>query len=194
MKKVLVGIFVIASTIFAGNTFDYNQWAEDLQTIIKLDQNSDKTIAGNDLNKNMVRDDVENYIKQKYSGDKFQKIMFLEAAKKLQQILTLPKRASKSVHQRLDRQLLQIYTCRDYILYKNSDVDVEDELANKAEFKSRVLNTSKRLQKYINHKRMIPFSNQIPSDKELRVQKNECEKLYSKIKSESKKTTVLSIN
>ena len=194
MKKVLVGIFVIASTIFAGNTFDYNQWAEDLQTIIKLDQNSDKTIAGNDLNKNMVRDDVENYIKQKYSNDEFQKIMFLEAAKKLQQILTLPKRASKSVHKRLDRQLLQIYTCRDYILYKNSDIDVEDELANKAEFKSKVLNTSKRLQKYINHKRMIPFSYQIPSDKELRVQKNECEKLYSKIKSESKKTTVLSIN
>jgi len=194
MKKVFISMFVVFGTVFAGTTFDYNQWAKDLQTMIKLDQNHDKTIAGNDLNKNMVRDDVENYIKQKYSNDEFQKIMFLEAAKKLQQILTLPKSASKKIHQRLDKQLLQVYTCRDYILYKNSDVDVEVELANKAEFKSKVLNTSNRLQKYINHKRLIPFSYQIPSDKELKVQKNECEKLYSKIKSESKKTTVLSIN
>jgi len=194
MKKVLVSLFLVSSFIFAGNTFDYNQWAKDLQTMIELNQNKNNSIAGSDINHNFVRDDVENYIKGKYQSDEFQKIMFLEAAKKLQQILTLPKTASKAIHQRLDKQLLQVYTCRDYILYKNNDVDVESELANKAEFKSKVLNTSNRLQKYISHKRMIPFSYQIPSDKELKVQKNECEKLYSKIKSESKKTTVLSIN
>ncbi len=194
MKRLVFVSGMICSYLLAGNLFDYDQWAKDLQTMIELNQNSSQTIAGSDINKNMVRDDIENYIKQKYKDDEFQKIMFLEAAKKIQQILTLPKNADKKIHIRLDRELLQVYTCRDYILYKHNDVDIEKELEQKAEFKSKVLNTRARLQAYIEHKKMVPFKYSIPSDKELYEQKNECEKLYSKIKSESKKTTVLSIN
>ncbi len=194
MKKVIFSLALVCSCLVADNLFDYNQWAEDLQTMIELNQNKNSTLKGSDINKNMVRDDVENYIKEKYQGDEFQKIMFLEAAKKMQQILTLPKNTPKKVHLKLDKQLLQVYTCRDYIIYKNHDMDIEEELAQKAEFKSKVLNTASRLEAYINHKRLIPFTYQIPSDKELNSQKNECERLYSKIKAETKKTTVLSIN
>ncbi len=193
MKKVVGSLVFICSCLLAGNVFDYDQWAEDLQTMIELNQNKSQTLAGSDVNKNFVRDDVENYIKDKYKDDEFQKIMFLEAAKKLQQILTLPQNTSKDIHIKLDKQLLQVYTCRDYILYKHSDIDVEKELEQKAEFKSKVLNTTNRLEAYILHKKAIPFKYQIPSDEELKKQKNECEKLYSKIKAESKKTTVLSV-
>ena len=194
MKKIVSSLAIVCSCLLAGNVFDYDQWAKDLQTMIELNQNKSQTLAGSDMNKNMVRDDVENYIKDKYKDDEFQKIMFLEAAKKLQQILTLPNKTSKNIHLKLDKQLLQVYTCRDYIIYKHSDVDVEKELEQKAEFKSKVLNTLSRLEAYISHKRTIPFKYQIPSYKELKEQKSECEKLYSKIKAESKKTTVLSVN
>ena len=194
MRKVVGSLVIACSCLLAGNLFDYDQWAKDLQTMIELNQKNSQTLAGSDINKNLVRDDVENYIKERYKDDEFQKIMFLEAAKKIQQILTLPKNANKKVHLKLDKELLQVYTCRDYILYKHNDIDIEEELAQKAEFKSKVLNTRARLEAYINHKKMIPFKYKIPSDKELIDQKNECEKLYSKIKSESKKTSVLSVN
>jgi len=157
MKKLLSSLLVTSSLVMASNvSFDYNQWASDLQTLIELDKNADKTLAGSDINNNMVRDDVENYIKDKFGGDDFQTIMFLEAAKTIQKILLLPKNASKQTHKILDNRLLQIYTCRDYILYKDGKIDIETELKKKADFKAKVLNTDARMQKYIEHKRALP--------------------------------------
>jgi len=195
MKKFIGFIFILLSSgLFASSqVFDYDLWAKDLQTLIELNSKSDDSIAGSDTNHNQVRDDVENYIKKKYANDEFQKIMFLEAARKIQQILTLPKHSSKHIHKELDEQLLQIYTCRDFILFKHLDGDVEKEIADKSEFKSKVLNTSKRLEVYLSHKRAVPFKYSIPSDKELKRQKEACEKLYSRIKSEEKKGNELTI-
>jgi len=189
-----LGVFFIlfsSGLLAKSEIFDYDMWANDLQVMIKLNNNKNDTIAGSDKNKNQVRDDVENYIKDKYADDDFQKIMFLEAAKKIQQILTLPKNSSKRLHMKLDSELLQIYTCRDFILFKHEDIDVEKEMEDKSEFKAKVLNTSKRLEAYLSHKRVIPFKYAIPSDKELINQKNACEKLYSRIKSENKKSRTL---
>lgn len=189
MKKLLFFVSILASMSVFGSSklFDYDLWAKDLQTMIKLNSVDNSTVEGADKNHNQVRDDVENYVKQKYAHDEFQKVMFLEAARKIQQILTLPKDTSKSVRRQLDKQLLQIYTCRDYILFKHDDIDLEKELEAKNEFKSKVLNTKKRLNIYIKHKKMLPFEYSIPSDEELVQQRVSCERLYSKIKSESKK-------
>jgi len=192
--KVFLSILVIFSSLslFAkAELFDYDVWAKDLETMIELSSKSTDTVKGSDKNNNQVRDDVENYIKNKYADDEFQKIMFLEAARKIQQIITLPKNSSKKLHKKLDEQLLQIYTCRDFILFKHQDIDLEKEIEDKSEFKAKVLNTSKRLNAYIRHKRIVPFKYMIPSDEELKKQKIACEKLYSKIKSESKKSRIL---
>jgi len=195
MKKIIGFIIVLVGSSLFGysQVFDYDLWAKDLQTLIELNKKADESIAGSDINHNQVRDDVENYIKKKYADDEFQKIMFLEAARKIQQILTLPKHSSKKIHKRLDAQLLQIYTCRDFILFKHLDGDVEKEIEDKSEFKSKVLNTSKRLEAYLQHKKIVPFKYSIPSDKELKRQKEACEKLYSRIKAEEKKGNELTI-
>jgi hypothetical protein len=194
MKKILFTIFILlGTTLFAkAELFDYDMWAKDLEVMIEFSQGLDDTIKGSDKNSNFVRDDVENYIKDKYADDEFQKIMFLEAARKIQQIITLPKTSSVDIHKELDLELLQIYTCRDFILFKHSDADVEKEMQDKSEFKAKVLNTTKRLNAYISHKQKVPFKYSIPSDEELMKQKNACEKLYSRIKSETKKSRVLS--
>ena len=193
MKKLIfICMFLSVSLLAEAKIFDYDVWAKDLQTMISLSSGMDDTIEGSDTNHNLVRDDVENYIKDKYADDEFQKIMFLEAARKIQQILTLPKNSSKAVRKKLDNQLLQIYTCRDFILYKHNDVDIEKELEEKSEFKAKVLNSDKRINAYIEHKKLIPFKYSIPSDEELAKQKNSCEKLYSRIKSESKRNRTLS--
>jgi small nuclear ribonucleoprotein (snRNP)-like protein len=172
MKKLITIILVLSISLFAKTElFDYDLWAKDLKVLIKLSQKDDGSIKGYDKNHNFVRDDVENYIKDKYAKDEFQKIMFLEAAKKIQQIITLPKNSSQKIHKKLDEELLQIYTCRDFILYKHNDIDIEKEMQDKSEFKSKVLNTTKRLNAYISHKQKLPFSYSIPSDEELEKQK-----------------------
>ena len=182
MKKVLTSLLLASSVSFAANvSFDYDQWAADLQTLIELDKKADQTIKGSDINNNMVRDDIENYIKEKFSGDNFQTVMFLEAAKTIQKILLLPKNTPKKIHKELDNRLLQIYTCRDYILYKDSKIDINKELKEKALFKSKVLNTDARMQKYIEHKRSLPQKYSIPSDKILKSQQKACEKLFTQI-------------
>jgi hypothetical protein len=164
-------------------SFDHDVWMRDIQMLIKLDtQNS---VRGFDKNKNMVRDDVEEYINDRYSSDKFQKVMFLAAAKKIQQIITLPKGSSVATHRKLDDELLQIYTCRDYILYTAKDMDISQELNNKIDFKNRVLNTKERLLAYIKHKKLLPFEFSIPNDEVLNIQRVECNKLYKKIYKDS---------
>jgi hypothetical protein len=195
MKKISFIIFIFINALFARTElFDYDMWAKDLETMIKLNEAIDNSIEGTDSNHNLVRDDVENYIKKKYADDEFQKIMFLEAAKKIQQIITLPNNSTLKAHKILDKELLQIYTCRDFILFKHGDTNnIEDEIKNKIEFKSKVLNTSKRLNAYIKHKRMLPLKYSIPDDKELKRQKDACEKLYSKITNENKKLKTLTI-
>ena len=183
MKKILTLLLLTSNINFASNIeFDYNQWAEDLQTLIELDKKANETIKGSDINNNMVRDDVENYIKERFRGDRFQTVMFLEAAKTIQKILLLPPNASKKVHKELDDRLIQIYTCRDYILYKDDKIDIDRELKEKRLFKLKVLNTDARMQKYIEHKKKLPRKYSIPSDKVLKSQQKACEKLYSQIK------------
>jgi len=189
MKNFLVTtLFLVFGISLSANTklFDYDLWAKDLKVMIELSSNQMQTLKGSDKNNNMVRDDIENYIKEKYQDDKFQKIMFLEAAKKIQQILTLPKKATIDAHKQLDNELLQIYTCRDYILYKNNDVDVEKELEEKTIFKGKVLNTKERLSAYLAHKKVIPFSYSLPSDKVLKEQRKQCISIYKKIENKSK--------
>ena len=194
MKQLLSIFLLFVSSSLFGNAslFNYDLWAKDLKIMIELSQGLESSIRGHDKNKNLVRDDVENYIKDKYNKDEFQKIIFLEAAKKIQEIITLPENTSIDIHKKLDEQLLQIYTCRDFILFKHGDVDVEKEMLNKSEFKAKVLNTASRLNAYIKHKKLIPFKYTIPNDKELLRQKNACEKLYSRIKSESKSSSIIS--
>jgi hypothetical protein len=111
--------------------------------------------------------------------------MFLAAAKKIQQIITLPKGSSVATHRKLDDELLQIYTCRDYILYTAKDMDISQELNNKIDFKNRVLNTKERLLAYIKHKKLLPFEFSIPNDEVLNIQRVECNKLYKKIYKDS---------
>lgn len=184
MKNFLViTMFLVFGLSLSADSklFDYDVWAKDLKVMIELNSSEVDTIKGSDKNNNMVRDDVENYIKEKYQDDKFQKVMFLEAAKKIQQILTLSKKSTVDTHKQLDDELLQIYTCRDYILYKNSDVDVEKELKEKTVFKGKVLNTKERLDAYLSHKKVIPFEYSLPSDKMLRVQREQCITIHDEI-------------
>jgi len=193
--KIFIAIFFLLFTLALeakAQIFDYDLWAKDLQTMISLNSNFDESVKGSDQNQNQVRDDVENYIKEKYAHDEFQKIMFLEAARKIQQILTLPKDTPQKLHIELDTELLQIYTCRDFILYKYADSDIDKEMEDKLEFKEKILNTSKRLEVYLYHKKIIPFKYAVPSDRELKKQKNLCEQLYNKIKSENKQNKKIS--
>jgi len=188
MRKFLVTtLFLVLNINLSANSklFDYDVWAKDLKVMIELSSSQMQTLKGSDKNNNMVRDDVENYIKDKYKNDKFQKVMFLEAAKKIQQILTLTNKATKATHKQLDDELLQIYTCRDYILYKNNDIDVEKELKDKIIFKSKVLNTKERLDAYLAHKKVIPFDYSLPTNDILKLQREQCVSIYKKIKNEN---------
>ena len=190
MKRFL-SLLVVSSYLMGANvSFDYDQWATDLQTLVELDQEANQaSIKGSDINNNMVRDDIENYIKEKYMGDNFQTIIFLEAAKTMQKILLLPENTPKKVHIELDNRLLQIYTCRDYILYKDYKMDTNQELKEKAIFKSKILNTQERMQKYIEHKKLLPKKYTMPSDKILKMQQKACEKLFMKIRGVSEIST-----
>ena len=158
------------------------QWVNDFETLVRLDTRKTDVVAGEDINDNGVRDDVESYIEMKFGNDPFQKEIFMEAARKIQQIITLPEESSVEEHIRLDRELLELYTCRDYILYRDEEKEIDRQMMNKTLFKARVLNTRERLDRYIAHKKRLPFTYSELTDSQLQREKQLCLQRYEAIK------------
>lgn len=159
-------------------------WLEDLQVLVDLDTQRDDTLSGKDLNDNGVRDDVEEYVKQKFHKDPFQEALFMEAAKRIQQIITLPKETSEEMHLELDKELLSLYTCRDYILYRENEENIDQEMLNKTLFKAKVLNTEERLSAYIEHKKKLPMDFTDLSSQQLKKEKSACLARYRAFRNE----------
>ncbi len=183
MKKIIIAISLLGSLTIA-NAIDINnlKWTSDFETLVNLSGSVENTLEGIDQNKNGVRDDVEYYVNEKYKDKPFQKMMFIKAAKKIQKIITLSNDKDIKTHQKLDRELLNLYTCRDYILYKMEDDSLEKELKDKITFKGKMLNTEKRLRAYITHKQLLPFQFDDLSDAQLKRDKRACINQYNKIK------------
>ncbi len=155
-----------------------NQWIKDLKILVALSDKNRSMLKGDDTNNNGVRDDVEEFILSKYSNNPFQRDMFFKAAKKIETILTLPEELTIQERVKLDRELLEIYTCRDYILYRNRSENIKEELLNKTLFKGKVLNTSQRLKTYIEHKKKLPLNFSELSEDELSKNKKSCLAIY----------------
>ena len=183
MKKIFITISLIASMSVA-NTVDINnlKWTSDFETLVNLSASVENTLEGIDQNRNGIRDDVEYYVNQKYKNKPFQKTMFLKAAQKMQKIITLENDKDIKTHQRLDKELLNLYTCRDYILYKMEDDSLEKDLKDKIIFKGKMLNTEKRLRAYVQHKQLLPFQFDDLSDAQLKKDKRACIQQYNKSK------------
>jgi len=182
MKKLFISLTLLGSLTIA-NAVDINtlKWTEDFETLVNLSGTAENTLAGIDQNKNGVRDDVEYYVNTKYENKPFQKAVFIKAAGMMQKIITLDDE-NISEHQKLDHDLLNLYTCRDYILYKMDNESLEKELQDKIVFKGKVLNTQKRLRAYINHKQILPFQFDDLSEEQLLKDKTACVNQYNKIK------------
>ena len=181
MKKVVLTISLLGSISFlSAINIDNLRWTEDYKALVALNSGFDKSIEGADQNKNGIRDDVEYYINNKYKNDPFQRGIFKEAAKKIQKILTLDI-SQKEEHIKLDQELLNLYTCRDYMLYKLQVKNIKEEMKNKMIFKAKVLNTNQRLQTYIAHKKSLPFVYKDLTNDELQRDKRACLKLYSQL-------------
>ena len=179
MKKSIFFTLMIGmgTALFAQSTANIKQsmqWLEDLETLVRLDTQRADSISGKDMNANGVRDDVEEYVVQKFHDDPFQEALFMEAAQKIQKIITLPEESSVEEHLKLDKELLSLYTCRDYILYRDNEANIEQEMLNKTLFKARVLNTEERLSAYIEHKKKLPLHFSDLNDKQLKQEKNAC--------------------
>jgi len=185
MKKSFL-VLVLLASISQSKDIEVNtlKWTSDFETLVNLSGNVENTIKGLDQNGNQVRDDVEYYLKSRYSDKPFRKAIFLKAAKKMQKIMTLPVEADLKVRQKLDHDLLNLYTCMDYMLYKTNSKIIEKEMQEKVLFKAKVLNTEKRLRAYIKHKKLLPFSYDELSDKELEEDKHACIKEYNKYKNQ----------
>ncbi len=183
MSKLYITLILIGSllTLTASDKelgTTKQQWVKDLEVLVSLSNEKVDAIKGVDKNNNGVRDDVELYILSKYANDAFQKDMFFEAARKMQKIISLPLNGVIEERIKLDRELLEIYTCRDYILYRNEVANIEEELLNKTLFKGKVLNTSQRLRAYIEHKKVLPLDFNELTDQALNNDKERCLALY----------------
>ena len=179
MKKSIWMMFILGfMTLANAQTSQYAHrnlnWVKDFEVLVKLDTQKENSIYGIDLNENGIRDDVEEYVNKKFGKDPFQKALFMEAAQKMQTIITLPQESSVAEHQVLDEALLQLYTCRDYILYRDEDVNIEQEMLNKTLFKAKVLNTQERLEAYIAHKKKLPFTYNELTEQRLQQEKESC--------------------
>ncbi len=188
MKKTLF-ILSLLGTFSIANAVDINtlKWTSDFEMLVNLNDNVENTLEGIDQNHNGIRDDVEYYINTKYKNKPFQKAMFTKAAKTIQTIITLPQGGEVKKHQKLDKELLNLYTCRDYILYKMDSDSLEEEMKDKILFKGKVLNTKKRLQAYIAHKQLLPFQFDDLSKEALKKEKQACIKQYNHYKNSDKK-------
>ncbi len=181
MKKVVLTISLFgAVTLLNALNINNQRWKDDYKMLVALDSSIERSIEGIDQNRNGVRDDVEYYLDHKYKDDPFQRGIFKEAAKRIQKILTLD-RSDKKEHIRLDNELINLYTCRDYMLYKLQVKDIKEQMRDKMIFKSKVLNTNKRLEAYIAHKKILPFEYHELTDDELQRDKRACLKLYSQL-------------
>jgi hypothetical protein len=178
MKKIMLITYLVGSiSIASALEIDSMKWTQDYELLVNLNSRVESTLEGLDQNKNGIRDDVEYYVEHRYKDKPFQKTLFLEAAKKIQKIIALPKESIKE-HVKLDNELLEIYTCRDYMLYKLEDKNIETELKEKMIFKSKVLNTNKRLRAYIDHKKLLPFEDDNLSDEILDEKRVACQNRY----------------
>jgi hypothetical protein len=197
MNKVVFTWFLLGSLVVLQakelNNVTNQQWLKDLQTLVSLSDKKVDALSGIDKDKDGVRDDVESYILSKYADDPFQRDMFYKAAKKIQKIISLPLHGQIDEHIKLDRELLEVYTCRDYILYRNESQDIEQELLNKTLFKGKVLNTSQRLKAYIEHKKILPAHFDDLSEKEMSIDKHNCLSLYNSYQEVDTKSTTLNI-
>jgi len=187
MKKVIFFILLLTPliTLFAQITpIEINQlkWTQDYEALVGLDTKAKNTLLGIDNNQNGVRDDIEYYIYTKYENDPFEQSMFFEAAKKMQTILTFSKDTDRVKRQKIDQELLEIYTCRDYILYKEDSKNLNKKLREKSYFKSKVLNTKERLYAYIDHKKALPLIFEDIKDKDISKERRECLQTYYKYK------------
>jgi len=183
MKKYLLTLVMMGTltALLAQNGMPEKKnlsWVNDLDALLKLDAQKEDSLRGRDINSNGVRDDVEAYIERKFGKDPFQKAIFTEAAQKMQQIITLPRTSTKREHQLLDKELLALYTCRDYILYRDNEENLEQEMLNKTLFKAKVLNTEARLSAYIEHKKRLPFDYTDLSAEQLKKEKAQCLSRY----------------
>lgn len=175
-------IFSIVPFLIGDIKINNQKWIQDYELLVNLNIGAKENIQGLDLNKNGIRDDVEYYVHQKYKDDPFQKEIFLESAKKIQTILSLPKSAPIKKRVQLDEELIRLYACRDYMLYKLNDKNIEDKLKEKMIFKSKVLNTNDRLRAYIEHKKtVLDFGEQSMDDKTVDNARVSCEEIYRKL-------------
>jgi hypothetical protein len=197
MKKLFFTL-VLTGSLFSLAATDKEvtvdqQWLKDLKVLVSLSSEKVNPIKGKDKNSNGVRDDVERYILTKYMDDPFQRDMFFKAARNIQKIISLPLKGQLDKHIKLDKELLDVYTCRDYILYRNESEDIEKELLNKTLFKAKVLNTRERLRAYIEHKKILPANFDELTEKELIKDKRSCVSLYQSYQNPDAAATTLNI-
>ncbi len=178
MKRNMLIIMLLATFGVASVDIQNLKWTQDYELLVNLNTQVNNTIKGLDINKNGIRDDIEYYVEQKYKDDPFQKEIFLEAAKTIQTIITLPKKTPIKKRVELDNQLLSLYTCRDYMLYKLDVKEIEEELKDKMIFKSKVLNTNKRLRAYIDHKKLLPLEEEDIKNMSVDNERIACQKLH----------------
>jgi hypothetical protein len=197
MKKLFFTL-VLTGSLFSLAATDKEvtvdqRWLKDLKVLVSLSSEKVNPIKGKDKNSNGVRDDVERYILTKYMDDPFQRDMFFKAARNIQKIISLPLKGQLDQHIKLDKELLDVYTCRDYILYRNESEDIEKELLNKTLFKAKVLNTRERLRAYIEHKKILPANFDELIEKELIKDKKSCVSLYQSYQNPDAAATTLNI-
>lgn len=145
------------------------QFNQDLYTLVQLD-----SLYRDYQNQN----EVLTYINNKYASNPFEKEMFTEAAEKIYQILNTDLK-NKKEHIKLDKELLNIYTCRDYIVYKFSkEKDISKKIQEKEIFKSIIFKSKENQKKYIEHKKLLPFEFNDLTEKALKREKAICIKKY----------------
>ncbi len=155
------------------------QWVQDYEILVALDAKTSNSLLGIDSNNNGVRDDVEYFILKIYANDSFQADMFLMSAKLIQDIFKLPKDTPQKTRVKLDSDLIKLYTCRDYIVYKKEDPKIiKQELQNKLLIKRKILNNKSRLQAYIEHKNKLPFKFDTLTKEQLLKDKQNCNNIY----------------
>ena len=181
MKKVIVSLLALALSSLHALDLNSLKWTQDYEMLVNLNSSATNSVEGLDVNKNGIRDDVEYYVLSKYKNKPFEKKIFLDAAKKIQTILTLST-DEKQKHDQLDKELIDLYTCRDYMLYRLETPQMDKELKDKLIFKSKVLNTQERLEAYIEHKKVLPFEFESLTPDRLQHDKAACLKEYQNSK------------
>ena len=183
MKKIALILLSMIPFLSGDITINNLKWTQDYEVLVGLNMDPKNSIEGLDLNKNGIRDDIEYYVKNRYKDDPFEQEIFLKSAKKIQTILSLPKSTPVKKRVQLDNELITLYSCRDYMLYKLDEENIDDKLKEKMIFKSKVLNTNERLRAYIEHKKMVlNFGEEMIDDDKMNIARISCEKRYKELK------------